>query len=191
MAQRLTQDVALALLCNAIATGATLFVLIATLGRRGPAHFNPLVTIGAMWDREIRRYEGLGLIGAQCAGGISGVWLAHLMFSVPILATGATGRSGIGQWVSEAVASFGLVLIVRLQREASLETVAGVVALYITGAYWFTSSTSFANPTVTLARSFTDTFAGIQPLDAPAFIAMQLAGGLTAVLFERWLNRPR
>jgi len=140
-------------------------------------------------SRRMGGREGLGFAGAQIAGGILGVFAAHMMFAVPVLELGAKMRSGAGQWFAEGVATFGLVLVVILVGKRSLETVAAAVGLYITAAYWFTASTSFANPAVTIARSFTDSFSGIRPVDAPGFIIAQLAGAGLAVLVGGWLDR--
>src|SRR4051812_21308484 len=177
MAERLSGgNVALALLANAIATGGALVALILAFGPQSGAHMNPAVTLAAVLVDGLRwRLAAIYLL-AQIAGAVAGVWLAHIMFELPILQASTHVRTGTGQWVAEALATFGLLVTIwgcRAQREP---VVAFAVAAYITGAYWFTSSTSFANPAVTIARALSDTFAGIQPADAPGFIAAQLAG---------------
>jgi glycerol uptake facilitator-like aquaporin len=188
MAERVAGgNVALALLCNTIPTGAILVVIILMFGPISGAHFNPAVTFAFLLRGEIGAATALGFVLAQAAGGLSGTWLAHVMFEEPVWMLGATARTGVGQWVGEFVATFGLVATIfgciRFRKEA----VPYAVGLYITSAYWFTSSTSFANPAVTLARSFSDTFAGIQPADAPAFVVAQLAGAALAVPVFSWL----
>jgi glycerol uptake facilitator-like aquaporin len=187
MAERLTHDVALALLCNTLATGAMLFVLIMLFADVSGAHFNPAVTLVRLLSREIsfRTAAGYGL--AQIAGGIAGVWLAHAMFGEAVFAFGVKARSGFGQDLSEAVATFGLVLTIAGTVARKTETIAAAIGLYILAAYWFTASTSFANPAVTLARALTPSFAGIRPLDAPAFIAAQFTGALLAWIVARFL----
>jgi glycerol uptake facilitator-like aquaporin len=180
MAERLTQDVALQLLCNTIATGAALFVLVLVFAPVSGAHFNPAVTMVSVLNRATAPRAALGYVAAQAVGAIAGVLLAHAMFGVDILALGIKERSGFPQWLSEAVATFGLVLTIAGTAQRSREAVAGAVALYIIAAYWFTASTSFANPAVTLARAFTPSFAGIAPLDVPAFVAAQLIGAALA-----------
>jgi glycerol uptake facilitator-like aquaporin len=189
MAERLTHDVALALLCNTMATAAMLFVLIVIFAPVSSAHFNPVVTLVAFLDRAIPARIALFYVGAQIAGAILGVWLAHAMFGEALFVWGAKERSGFGQWLAEGVATFGLVLTIAGCKGRSHETVAGAVALYIASAYWFTSSTSFANPAVTLARSLTPSFAGIRPIDAPAFIGAQLIGALLAAAAARLIFR--
>ena len=185
MAERLTQDVALALLCNTMATAAMLFVLIVSFAPVSGAHFNPAVTMVALLRRAITKRAALLYMAAQIVGAIAGVWLAHAMFGESLLAWGVKSRTGFAQSLSEAVATFGLVLTIAGASSRGRETVAAAVALYIAAAYWFTASTSFANPAVTLARSLTPSFAGIRPGDAPAFIAAQLVGALLAVAVTR------
>ena len=180
MAERLTRDVALQLLCNTIATGAALFVLILVFAPVSGAQFNPAVTMVSVLNRAMPPLTVVGYVVAQILGAIGGVFLAHAMFGVDILALGVKARSGFPQWLSEGVATFGLVLTIAGTAHRSREAVAGAVALYITAAYWFTASTSFANPAVTIARAFTPSFAGIDPIDAPAFIAAQLIGAVLA-----------
>jgi glycerol uptake facilitator-like aquaporin len=191
MAERLADgNLALALLCNTIPTGAILTVLILMLGPVSGAHFNPAVTLSFLLQRELSAGEALTYLAAQIAGGIVGTWCAHAMFEEPVLMLSLTPRTGAGQWLGEMIATFGLVATiiacVRLRPAAT----APAVGLYITAAYWFTSSTSFANPAVTLARSLSDTFAGIRPADAPAFIAAQCVGAVLATWLIGWLVRP-
>jgi glycerol uptake facilitator-like aquaporin len=190
MAEKLAGgNVALALLCNAIPTGAILVVIILMFGPISGAHFNPAVTFAFLLRGEIGAATALGFVLAQAAGGLCGTWLAHVMFAEPVWMLGATARTGTGQWVGEIVATFGLVATILACIRFRKEAVPYAVGLYITSAYWFTSSTCFANPAVTLARSFSDSFAGIQPVDAPAFVVAQLAGGALAVPVFGWLLR--
>ncbi len=188
MAERLADgNVALALLGNAIPTGAILVVLITIFGPISGAHFNPAVTLCFVMRREIRTPDALAYVAVQLVGAAIGTWCAHLMFDLPILMLGGTVRAGIGQWAGEAIATFGLIAAILACMHFRPKAVAAVVGLYITAAYWFTSSTSFANPAVTLARALTDSFAGIRPVDVPAFIAAQLVGALLASLTAGWL----
>jgi len=168
-------NIAIALLANAIATGCMLYVIITTLGPISGAHFNPAVTL-AFWLRgEISTRPALGYVAVQIAGGVLGVWATHAMFDLPILQASTTlHRTGIAQWWSEGVATFGLLFVIFGGLKSRPDAVPTLVALYITGAYWFTSSTSFANPAVTIARGFSDTFAGIYPGHIAAFIVVQL-----------------
>jgi glycerol uptake facilitator-like aquaporin len=190
MAERLTQDIALALLANTIATGAALYVLITAFGPVSGAHFNPAVTLSMALRQRIGWGEGGLFVLAQIIGGIAGVACAHLMFEIQPLEFGDQVRTGPAQWFSEGVATFGLVFFIFMAVARKPDSVAMVVGLYITAAYWFTASTSFANPAVTIARSFTTTFSGIAPGDAPGFIAAQLAGAvlaaLTALAFDQF-----
>lgn len=181
MAERLAGgNVAVALLGNTLATGATLFVLIAMLGPLSGAHFNPAVSL-VMWLRkELAARELAGFIAVQLIGGIAGVWAAHVMFDLPVLQVSVRERTGLGQWTGEFIATFGLLLTILGTARMRPAWVPTSVALYITAAYWFTSSTSFANPAITIARSLSDSFAGIAPGDVPAFIAAQIAGALAA-----------
>ncbi|MCU0830931.1 MAG: aquaporin family protein [Rhizobiaceae bacterium] len=174
-------NVAIALLANTIATGAILFVLITALGPVSGAHFNPAVTLVFAVKREISPSDALGYVAAQAAGGLAGVLAAHVMFAEPLLQMSATARTGAAQWTSEFIAAFGLVLTILMVVKARAEAVAMAVGLYITAAYWFTASTSFANPAVTLARAFSDTFAGIRPVDVPMFALMQIIGALAGL----------
>jgi glycerol uptake facilitator-like aquaporin len=187
MAQRLTGDGALALLCNTLPTGAILAVLILIFGPLSGAHFNPAVSIGFALRSELPWSEAGVYIGAQVLGGIVGVWMAHFMFELPVWQFSITERTGPGQWLAEAVATFGLLLAIFGCVSRRPDSVPYAVGLYITAAYWFTASTSFANPAVTIARSLSDTFAGIAPAGVAAFIVSQLAGMLAAVLLGRWL----
>ena len=178
---------AIALLGNTIATGAILVVLILVFGPVSGAHFNPAVTLSFALQRAISRLDALAFVAVQVAGAVAGVWLAHLMFSEPIVMVGTNARTGLGQWVAEAVATFGLVATIMACVRTRPQVVPYAVGLFITAGYWFTSSTSFANPAVTFGRSFTDTFSGIQPIDMPAFIASQVAGAIIATAFCVWL----
>lgn len=188
MAERLSGgNVGLALLANAIATGAALLALITALAPWSGAHFNPVVTLALAINGAVRRRNVVPYIAAQCIGAIFGVWVAHIMFGMPILETAAKPRGGPGQWAGEFVATFGLLLVIETTRRRAPRSVAGAVAAYIVAAYWFTSSTSFANPAVTLARALTNSFAGIAPAAVGGFIAAQLLGGAAAVAGARWL----
>jgi glycerol uptake facilitator-like aquaporin len=192
MAERLSGgNIGLALLANAIATAGALYALIAALGPVSGAHFNPAVSLVMAWRGDLAWCDVPAYLAAQVAGGVAGVWAAHLMFELPILQASAKARSGLAQGFSEVVASFGLVLVIWLASRRAPATVPAAVAGYIAGAYWFTASTSFANPAVTIARSLSDTFAGIRPADAPLFIAAQLVGAVAAALLCRWLDRER
>jgi len=186
MADRLTEDVALALLANAIATGTALYVLITVFGPISGAQFNPVVTLVFALRGELSVGLALAHVVAQCAGGVIGTWAAHAMFDLPLWQISTTVRTGMPQWWAEVVATFGLVLAILGAIRAGAQ-VATVVACYITAAYWFTASTSFANPAVALARAFTDTFAGIRPVDLPGFWAAQIIGALLAAGLGGWL----
>jgi len=176
-----------ALLANTAATGAILYVLIALLGPLSGAQFNPAVTLAFLLRREIAPGRAAGYLGVQLAAGVLGTFAAHLMFGLPILQLSGHARAGIGQWTGEFVATFGLVLTILGLLRHRPEAIPAGVALYIVAAYWFTSSTSFANPAITVARSLSDTFAGIAPGDVPAFILAQLAGAGAATLAGGWL----
>jgi len=190
MAERLTDDVAIALLGNTIPTGAILVVLITILGPVSGAHFNPVVSLVVALRGELS-WRGAALYSTvQILGGVAGTVIAHLMFEAPLLQWATHVRSGGAQWVSEGVASFGLVLVILAGVRFQKSAVPTLVGLYITAAYWFTASTSFANPAVTIARTFTDTFSGIRPIDAPGFIAAQIIGALIALAFTSWLLQP-
>ncbi|WP_282009060.1 aquaporin [Brevundimonas aveniformis] len=173
-------NVALALLANAVATGCILVVLITALGPVSGAHFNPAVSLAFLLRREITPAHAITYIGVQIIASIIGVVLAHLMFDLPALQISTHIRTGPGQWLSEGVAAFGLVLIILGGLAVAPRAVPWLVGLFITAAYWFTASTSFANPAVTVARSLTDTFAGIAPASAPAFIIAQIVGAISA-----------
>jgi glycerol uptake facilitator-like aquaporin len=188
MAQKLAGgNVALALLCNTIPTGAILVVLILIFGPLSGAHFNPAVTLAFAFRGELPlAIAGLYIL-AQVAGGIAGVWAAHLMFELPVLQSSLTVRTGAGQWFAEGVATFGLLLTIFGCVARAPSAVPYAVGLYITSAYWFTASTSFANPAVTIARSLSDTFAGIAPAGVLPFIAAQLLGAAIALTLSGWL----
>ncbi len=180
---------AIALLGNTLATGAILAVLITMLGPLSGAHFNPAVTVAFLVRRDIGGKQAIQYILAQVIGGLVGVALAHLMFDLDVVQVSAKARTGFGQWLAEAVATFGLVATIMATLKARPAAVPAMVGLYISAGYWFTASTSFANPAVTVARSFTDTFSGIAPVDAPAFIVAQFAGALSATFLFGWLLR--
>ena len=180
---------ALALLCNTLPTGAILTVLILTFGPVCGAHFNPAVSIAFALRGELPMRTAAIYVGAQVIGGVLGVWAAHLMFELPLWQISITARTGPGQWLAEAVATFGLLLTILGCNARTPSAVPYAVGLYITSAYWFTASTSFANPAVTIARSLSDTFAGIAPAGVLAFIGAQLLGMLAAVTLGRWLWR--
>jgi glycerol uptake facilitator-like aquaporin len=191
MAERLSGgNVGLALLANSVATGAALYGLITVFGPVSGAHFNPAVTLACLMRGEIGARAAATYVAAQTAGAIAGVWLAHAMFAEPLIQVSTRLRDGPAQALSEFVASFGLVLTILGVQQHRPQAVPAAVALYITAAYWFTASTSFANPAVTVARALTDTFAGIAPASAPAFIAAQLAGAVAALLISRTLFMP-
>lgn len=188
MAEQLSDgNVALALLANAIATGAILVALILTFGPVSGAHFNPAVTLADASQGGLPWHGVPGYIAAQIVGAIAGVAAAHLMFELPLFSPSLHARTGGAQWFSEAIATFGLLSVIWGCSRRRAETVPFAVGAYILGAYWFTSSTSFANPAVTIARGLTDTFAGIRPVDVPAFVAAQLIGAAAATLLFRWL----
>lgn len=187
MADRLTDDGALALLGNTLPTGAILVVLITILGPLSGAHFNPAVTLVFALCRQIEAGAAAGYVLAQIAGGIAGALLAHAMFELPIWQASTTVRSGGAQWLAEGVAAFGLVLTILAGLRFRADAIPWLVGLYITAAYWFTASTSFANPAVAIARAFTDTFAGIRPIDLPGFIIAELVGAVVAMVFAGWL----
>lgn len=195
MARRLAGgNDALALLCNTLPTGAILTVLILTFGPLSGAHFNPAVSLAFALRREMTWRDAAHFIVAQIVGGIIGVWVAHLMFELPVWQVSLHARTGAGQWLAEFVATFGLLLTIIGCAARNASAIPYAVGLYITAAYWFTASTSFANPAVTIARSLSDTFAGIAPSGVVSFIAAQFAGMLAAVLLARlfWTsNRPQ
>jgi glycerol uptake facilitator-like aquaporin len=188
MAQHLSAgNDAVALLGNTLATGAMLFVLITILGPISGAHMNPAVSLVAASRGELKWMDAVAYIIAQLAFGILGAWAAHLMFDLPTLQLSVKARTGLGQWTGEFIATFGLILAILGTVRFRRDWVPATVALYITAAYWFTSSTSFANPAITVARSLSDTFAGIAPRDVPYFIVAQLAGAACAALLARVL----
>jgi len=190
MAQRLAGgNVALALLCNTIPTGAILVVLILMFAPVSGAHFNPAVTLAFALRHETAWVDAAIYMVAQVAGAVVGVWIAHLMFELPVWQVSLTERNGTGQWLAEAVATFGLLATIFGVAARTPGAVPYAVGLYITSAYWFTASTSFANPAVTIARSLSDTFAGIAPHGVIAFIAAQFAGAALAIPLARWLWR--
>jgi glycerol uptake facilitator-like aquaporin len=188
MAERLAGgNGAIALLCNTLPTGAILVVLILMFGPVSGAHFNPAVSL-AFWLRgELPTREAMAYIAAQLGGALIGVWVAHLMFELPVWQFSTHIRTGSGQWLAEAVATFGLLLTILGCVARAPDAVAYAVGLYITAAYWFTASTSFANPAVTIARALSDTFAGIAPANVIAFIVAQLTGAVLAATLARWL----
>lgn len=181
---------ALALLCNTIPTGAILVVIILVFGPISGAHFNPAVTVALAMRRAFPWPKVPAYIVAQLIGGLAGAWAAHFMFDLPILQASANLRSGAGLWFAEAVATFGLVMAIIGCVARAPAAVPYAVGLYITAAYWFTASTSFANPAVTVARAFTDTFSGIYPAHAPAFILAQFVGAAVCVLVLKPLFPP-
>jgi glycerol uptake facilitator-like aquaporin len=188
MAERLAGgNVAIALLANTVATGAGLVALILAFGPISGAHFNPAVTLADAWQGGTSWRDVPGYLVSQVGGAIGGVVLAHRMFDLPLIMTSTHVRAGTGQLVSEFVASFGLLSVIWACARKRPAVVPFAVGAYITAAYWFTASTSFANPAVTVARSLSNTFAGIRPADVPAFIAAQLAGAGVATLVFRWL----
>lgn len=191
MAERLSAgNVALALLANAIATGCGLTALILAFAPVSGAHFNPVVTLGEAIEGRMRAGLAAAYIAAQCAGAFAGVAAAHCMFALPAFALSPHPRTGLAQWFSEFVATAGLLLVIRGVNRGQPQATAVAVGLYIASAYWFTASTSFANPAVTIARAFTPTFAGIRIQDAPAFIAAQTAAAFAASFLGRWLFAP-
>lgn len=189
MAERLADgNVALALLCNTIPTGAILYVLITMLGPISGAHFNPAVTLAFYLKGNVQSREAAGFVIMQVVGGIIGVWAAHLMFDETLFQLSQKARSGGSQWFAEWVATFGLVTTILLTLRANAAAVPAAVGLYITAAYWFTASTSFANPAVTIARGVSDTFAGIDPSHVPMFIVAQLVGAVCALVVCNFLS---
>ena len=189
MAQRLTGDIALALLGNTIATGAILVVLIGILGPISGAHFNPVVTLVMALRRQLAPSDAALYMVVQIAGAMLGTVVAHLMFDLPLVSAYADPRNGASQWLSEAVATFGLLLTILLSLKQPVEQIALRVGLYITAAYWFTASTSYANPAVTIGRALTSSFSGIGPADVPGFIIAQVIGALLALALATWLLR--
>jgi glycerol uptake facilitator-like aquaporin len=187
MAESLTKDVALALLGNTLPTGAMLVVLITIFGPISGAHFNPAVSLIFALKRELTPRDALSYVAAQIAGGIIGTMLAHAMFALPLLDASLKMRTGGAQWLAEAVAAFGLIATILAGIRFERASVPWLVGLYITAAYWFTSSTSFANPAVAVARSLTNTFSGIRPVDLPGFVIAEFCGALAALMLMSWL----
>src|SRR6476619_7834676 len=187
MAETLTKDVALALLGNTLPTGAILVVLSSILGPISGAHFNPAVSLVFALKGELTPRDALGYIAAQVAGGIAGTMMAHAMFALPLIDASLKTRTGGAQWFAEAVAAFGLIATILAGIRFNRVAVPWLVGLYITAAYWFTASTSFANPAVAIARSMTNTFAGIRPVDLPGFILAELCGAFVGTLLMNWL----
>jgi glycerol uptake facilitator-like aquaporin len=191
MGERLAQgNMAVALLANSIATGAGLYVLILILGPVSGAHLNPIVSVLTAWEGRLSAFHCVIYVLAQVGGAFVGVTVAHTMFGMPILQVSAHMRATFGEGLGEMVATFGLILVITVALRFRPEAIPIAVAAFITSAYWFTSSTSFANPAVTVARAMTDTFSGISPSSVPLFIAAQLLGGATATLFAKWLLAP-
>ncbi|WP_331374862.1 MIP/aquaporin family protein [Sinorhizobium chiapasense] len=191
MADRLSDDVAVSLLGNTIPTGAILVVLISILGPISGAHFNPGVTLVFAARREIETSAAALYVIAQAAGGIAGTLVAHAMFDLHLFQVSETVRTGTGQWIAEAVATFGLVFTILAGLRFREDAIPWLVGLYITAAYWFTASTSFANPAVAIARAFSNTFSGIRPMDVPAFIVAEVLGALVATAVAAWMLAKR
>ena len=191
MADNLTDDVALALLGNTLATGAILVVLISILGPVSGAHFNPAVSLVFALKREMGWKEFALYVVVQIAAGIAGTLAAHLMFDLPLIELSSKARTGSSQWFSEFVAAFGLVFVILMGIRLERASVPWLVGLYITAAYWFTASTSFANPAVAIARSLTNTFSGIRPVDLPGFITAELIGALLGLALATWLQKTK
>jgi glycerol uptake facilitator-like aquaporin len=189
MAESLTRDVALALLGNTLATGAMLVVLITILGPISGAHFNPAVTLIFALKRELMPRDALLYVAVQIVGGIAGTMIAHAMFALPLLDASLKMRTGGAQWLAEGVAAFGLIATIVAGIRFERPAVPWLVGLYISAAYWFTSSTSFANPAVAIARSMTNSFSGIRPVDLPGFITAEICGAVVALVFMSWLLR--
>jgi glycerol uptake facilitator-like aquaporin len=189
MAETLTKDVALQLLCNTLPTGAILVVLISVLGPVSGAHFNPAVSLVMALKGDFPAGEAARYVAVQILGGIAGTAIAHAMFGMPLFDFSMKVRTGSGQWLAEAVAAFGLVATILAGVRFNRPAVSWLVGLYITAAYWFTASTSFANPAVAIARSLTNTFSGIRPVDLPGFIASELVGAVIGLMLMGWLLR--
>jgi glycerol uptake facilitator-like aquaporin len=187
MADALSPDDGVALLGNAIPTGAMLVVLIAILGPVSGAHFNPAVSLVFALRGDIAPRMAAGYVSAQVAGGLLGVLLAHAMFELPLVQTATTPRAGRGQWLAEGVATFGLIATILGGLRFRPQAIPWLVGLYIAAAYWYTASTSFANPAVAIARAFSDTFSGIRPGDVPAFVLAEIAGAVVALNVMGWL----
>jgi glycerol uptake facilitator-like aquaporin len=191
MAVNLSDDAALELLGNTLPTGAILVVLITILGPISGAHFNPAVSLVFALKRELPARDAALYVLAQVAGGVAGTIVAHLMFSLPPIDLSQKARTGGAQWFAEGVATFGLIATILAGIRFERSAVPWLVGLYITAAYWFTASTSFANPAVAIARSLTNTFSGIRPVDLPGFIAAELLGAVSALAFMNWLLREQ
>jgi len=191
MAESLTRDMAVALLGNTLPTGAILVVLISILGPISGAHFNPAVTLVFALKRDLAPRDAVLYVAAQVAGGIAGTMVAHAMFAMPLWEASLKMRTGGAQWLAEGVAAFGLVATILAGIRFERASVPWLVGLYITAAYWFTSSTSFANPAVAIARSMTNSFSGIRPADLPGFIAAEFCGALAALMLVSWLLGAR
>lgn len=191
MAETLTEDVALQLLANTLPTGAILVVLITILGPISGAHFNPVVSFVFMLKRSLARRDATLYFFAQVAGGLAGAILAHAMFDLPLIGFSMKARTGASQWLSESVATFGLLTTILLGIRFQQSAVPWLVGLYITAAYWFTASTSFANPAVAIARSTTSTFSGIRLIDLPGFVLAQVVGALIALALVSWMLNSR
>jgi glycerol uptake facilitator-like aquaporin len=191
MAESLTKDVALALLGNTLPTGAILVVLIAIFGPISGAHFNPAVSLVFALKRELTPRDALLYMAVQIIGGIVGTMMAHAMFALPLLDASLKMRTGGAQWLAEGVAAFGLIATILAGLRFDRPAIPWLVGLYITAAYWFTSSTSFANPAVAIARSMTNSFSGIRPADLPGFIVAEVCGAIAALMLMSWLLRGR
>jgi glycerol uptake facilitator-like aquaporin len=190
MAETLTKDVALALLGNTLPTGAILVVLIAIFGPISGAHFNPAVSLVFALKRELTPCDALLYVAVQIIGGVAGTMMAHAMFALPLLDASLKMRTGGAQWLAEGVAAFGLIATILAGLRFDRPAIPWLVGLYITAAYWFTSSTSFANPAVAIARSMTNSFSGIRPADLPGFIVAEFFGAVAALMLMSWLLRP-
>jgi glycerol uptake facilitator-like aquaporin len=190
MAETLTKDTALALLGNTLPTGAILVVLITIFGPISGAHFNPAVSLVFALKGELSAWDAGFYIAAQILGGVIGTIVAHYMFGLPLLGASLKVRTGGAQWFAEAVAAFGLIATILAGIRFNRPGVPWLVGLYITAAYWFTASTSFANPAVAIARSFTNTFSGIRPIDLPGFIVAELCGAAAGLIVMTWLLQP-
>jgi glycerol uptake facilitator-like aquaporin len=191
MADRLSEDVAVSLLGNTIPTGAILVVLISILGPISGAHFNPAVTMVFATRRELGASAAAAYVLAQIAGGIGGTMIAHAMFDLHLFQMSQTVRTGGGQWIAEAVATFGLVFTILAGLRFRSDAIPWLVGLYVTAAYWFTASTSFANPAVAIARAFSNTFSGIRPTDVPGFVVAEVLGAFVAATVAAWMLADR
>ncbi len=183
-------NIAIALLGNTLATGAILFVLIAVLAPISGAHFNPAVTFVMVLRKELSLFDGGLFVAMQLIGGLIGVWAAHIMFELPVFQLSEKARTGSGQWLGEFIATFGLLFTILGTIRFRPDWVASAVGLYISAGYWFTSSTSFANPAITVGRAFSNSFAGIAPANVIGFVTAQIAGAILAWIITRWLFAP-